>query len=371
MAEPIPFLDLKAAYLELKPQLDEAYRRVMESGWYILGEEVESFENEFASFCGARHAIGVGNGLEALQLVLQAAGIGEGDEVIVPSNTYIASWLAVTYTGASVVPVEPRVETYNLDPTLIESAITPRTKAIMPVHLYGQRAEMEAIAEVARRHGLLIVEDSAQMHLRGQAPFRADAVRSVAAYSFYPGKNLGAFGDAGAVVTDDDALADRVRVLRNYGSRQKYANEVRGHNSRLDPLQAAFLRVKLSGLEVWNTRRGQIADLYRQNLFGLVGLVLPGVAAGCAHGWHQFAIRHPQRDALQEWLKQAQIGTLIHYPVPPHRSKAYADHDFRPGEFPIAEEIADTELSLPIGPHLSLERAEVVAEAVKAFCLQA
>jgi dTDP-4-amino-4,6-dideoxygalactose transaminase len=236
--------------------------------------------------------------------------------------------------------------------------------------LYGQRAEMGTIAEVARQHGFLIIEDSAQMHLRGQAPFRMDGVRSVAAYSFYPGKNLGAIGDAGAVVTDEDSLADRVSLLRNYGSRRKYENDMRGYNSRLDPLQAAFLRVKLSVLEVWNTRRGQIADLYRQELHGLQDLVLPAVAAGCAHGWHQFAVRHPRRDALQEWLKQAQIGTLIHYPVPPHLSEAYADHGFRQGQFPIAEEIAKTELSLPIGPHLSLEQAETVAKAVQAFCSQ-
>lgn len=371
MTEPVPFLDMKAPYQELKEALDGAYQRVMDSGWYILGEEVENFEQEFANFCSARHAVGVGNGLEALQLVLQAAGIGEGDEVIVPSNTYIASWLAVTYTGACVVPVEPKLDTYNLDPTLIENAITKRTRAIMPVHLYGQRAEMEQIASIARQHDLLILEDSAQMHLRGQAPFRAEGVRSVAAYSFYPGKNLGAFGDAGAIVTNDEELADKVSVLRNYGSRKKYGNEVRGHNSRLDPLQAAFLRVKLGVLEAWNARRGQVADFYMQTLAGLNDLVLPGVASGCAHGWHQFPVRHPRRDALQEWLKHSQIGTLIHYPVPPHLSQAYNDHGFKLGEFPIAEEIANTELSLPIGPHLRLEQADTVARAIQAFLAQA
>lgn len=370
MAEQIPFLDMKAPYLELKDQMDAAYQRVMESGWYILGEEVEQFEFEFANFCGARHCVGLANGLEALQLALIAAGIGEGDEVIVPSNTYIASWLAVTYVGARVVPVEPRLETYNINPDLIEQAITAKTKAIMPVHLYGQRCEMEQIASTARQYNLMVLEDSAQMHLRGQAPFWVEGVRSVAAYSFYPGKNLGALGDAGAIVTDDDALANRIAVLRNYGSRQKYVNEVRGHNSRLDPLQAAFLRVKLEVLEAWNARRGAIADFYLQALAGADGLVMPGVAAGCAHGWHQFAVRHPRRDALQAWLKEHQIGTLIHYPIPPHLSDAYADHHFGQGQFPIAEEIANTELSLPIGPHLKLEHAQVVAEAVKAFCLQ-
>lgn len=370
MAEQIPFLDMKAPYLELKDQMDAAYQRVMGSGWYILGEEVEQFEFEFANFCGARHCVGLANGLEALQLALMAAGIGEGDEVIVPSNTYIASWLAVTYVGARVVPVEPRLETYNINPDLIEQAITVKTKAIMPVHLYGQRCEMEQIARLARQYNLMVLEDSAQMHLRGQAPFWAEGVRSVAAYSFYPGKNLGALGDAGAIVTDDDALADSIAVLRNYGSRQKYVNEVRGHNSRLDPLQAAFLRVKLEVLEAWNARRGAIADFYLQALAGMGGLVLPGVAAGCAHGWHQFAVRHPRRDALQAWLKEHQIGTLIHYPIPPHLSDAYADHHFGHGQFPIAEEIANTELSLPIGPHLKLEHAQAVAESVRAFCLR-
>ncbi|MGB4594899.1 MAG: DegT/DnrJ/EryC1/StrS family aminotransferase [Anaerolineaceae bacterium] len=370
MTDPILFLDLKAPYLELKEQLDAAYRRVMDSGWYILGEEVEQFEAEFADFCGARHCIGVGNGLEALQLALMAAGIGESDEVIVPSNTYIASWLAVTHVGARVVPVEPRVVTYNINPDLIEQAITTKTKAIMPVHLYGERCEMEQIATIARRHNLLILEDSAQMHLRGQAPFRADGVRSVAAYSFYPGKNLGALGDAGAIVTNDDKLSDQFSVLRNYGCRQKYQNEVRGHNSRLDPLQAAFLRVKLGVLEAWNARRGEIADFYLQELGGLDGLTLPAVASGCVHGWHQFAVRHSHRDALQAWLQEQQIGTLIHYPIPPHLSQAYADHHFTPGQFPIAEEIANTELSLPIGPHLSHQQAERVAEAVRTFCSQ-
>ncbi|NLW71299.1 MAG: DegT/DnrJ/EryC1/StrS family aminotransferase [Chloroflexi bacterium] len=369
MAEMIPFLDLKAPYAELKEQLDAAYRRVMESGWYILGEEVEAFEAEFAEFCGARHCVGVGNGLEALQLALMAAGVGEGDEVIVPSNTYIASWLAVTYVGARVVPVEPRMDTYNLDAQRIVDAVTARTKAIMPVHLYGQRAEMEKIAKIAREYQLWVLEDSAQMHLRGQAPFWMKGVRSAAAYSFYPGKNLGALGDAGAVVTNDDELADRVRVLRNYGSRRKYENEVRGHNSRLDPLQAAFLRVKLGVLEEWNARRSKIADYYLYELADAEGLALPKAAAGCAHGWHLFPVRHARRDELKRWLDGRQIGTLIHYPIPPHLSEAYADHGFKRGDFRIAEEIAQTEISLPIGPHLSLEEAGRVAEAVRDFCL--
>lgn len=368
MIEPVPFLDMKAPYLELKDALDAAYLRVMESGWYILGEEVERFEAEFADFCGSSYCVGLANGLEALQISLKAAGIGQGDEVIVPSNTYIASWLAVTYVGAKVVPVEPRLDTYNIDPDLIEQAITPRTKAIMPVHLYGQRAEMEKISSIAQRHQLLILEDSAQMHLRGQSPYRADGVTSIAAYSFYPGKNLGALGDAGAIVTNDTSLTDKIGVLRNYGSREKYHNETRGHNSRLDPLQAAFLRVKLEVLEAWNARRGVVADLYLQGLADLEELVLPVVATGCVHGWHQFPVRHPQRDALQSWLREKQIGTLIHYPIPPHLSEAYADHGFEAGQFPLAEEIANTELSLPMGPHLQLHQAEQVIDAIRSFC---
>lgn len=368
MDKKIPFLDLKAAYLEAKDAIDAAYQRVMDSGWYILGEELEAFESEFAQFSGARHCIGVGNGLEALVLIFLAKGIGPGDEVIVPSNTYIASWLAVSMVGAKVVPVEPKLATYNLNPELIEAAITPTTKAIMPVHLYGQKAEMKLITEIANRHGLFLIEDSAQMQLRGHAPVKDVSAGSAAGFSFYPGKNLGAFGDAGCVVTDDDNLAETLKKLRNYGSKQKYYNEVKGRNSRLDPLQAAFLRAKLPLLESWNLRRAQIAEYYRETLAGLDGLVLPVIAAGCPHAWHIFAIRHPQRDALQAWLVERGIGTLIHYPIPPHLSEAYSDLGYRKGDFPIAEEIHQSELSLPMGPHLSMEDAAYVASAIWEFC---
>lgn len=368
MERKIPFLDLKAAYLEAQPEIDAAYQRVMQSGWYILGEEVKAFEAEFAEFSGGRHCIGVGNGLEALVMILMAKGIGAGDEVIVPSNTYIASWLAVSMAGAKLVPVEPKLDTYNLDPDRLEAAISPATRAIMPVHLYGQKAEMEEIVEIANRHGLFVIEDSAQMHLRGHAPTKGVSAGSAAAFSFYPGKNLGAFGDAGCVVTDDDALADKVRLLRNYGSRQKYFNEIKGRNSRLDPLQAAFLRAKLPYLESWNLRRAQIAEYYRENLADLKDLRLPMIAAGHPHGWHIFAIRHPRRNELQGWLVERCIGTLIHYPIPPHLSDAYADLGYKRGDFPIAEEIHETELSLPIGPHLSLEDAARIVTAVQEFC---
>lgn len=364
----IPFLDMKSPYQELKEELDAAYRRVMESGWYILGDEVEQFEQQFAVYCGAKYCVGVGNGLEAMILTLKAWGIGDGDAVIVPSNTYIATWLAVSETGAQAQPVEPEPESYNLDPERIEAAITPETRAILPVHLYGQQAEMEAISAIAEKYGLKVLEDSAQMHLEGAAPYKNTRFACTAAYSFYPGKNLGALGDAGAVVTDDAETAQKVRVLRNYGSQRKYYNEVRGHNSRLDTLQAAFLGAKLPKLAEWNARREKIASLYFKRLTGAEGLVLPALAPGCRHGWHIFAVRHPRRDALQTYLAERDIGSLIHYPVPPHLSQAYADLGYQRGDFPLAEEIADTELSLPMGPHLSLEDASYVAQAVLDFC---
>ena len=368
MDKKIPFLDLKAAYLEAKDAIDAAYQRVMDSGWYILGEELEAFEYEFGQFSGARHCIGVGNGLEALVMILLAKGIGAGDEVIVPSNTYIASWLAVSMAGAKLVPVEPKLATYNLDPELIEAAITTATRAIMPVHLYGQKAEMKAITEIANRHGLFIIEDSAQMQLRGHAPVKDVDACSAAGFSFYPGKNLGAYGDGGCVVTDDEAIAEKVRMLRNYGSKQKYFNEIQGRNSRLDPLQAAFLRAKLPLLENWNLRRAQIAEYYRETLAGTEDLVLPVIASGYPHAWHIFAIRHPRRDALQAWLAERGIGTLIHYPIPPHLSEAYMGLGYKKGDFPIAEEIHRTELSLPIGPHMSMEDAAIVASTIQEFC---
>ncbi len=367
MTYKIPFIDMKAQYSELKNELDAAYQRVMDSGWYILSDEVRSFEEEFASFIGTRHCIGVGNGLEALQLILMAYGIGEDDEVIVPANTYIASWLAVSYVGAIPVPVEPDPATSNIDPARIETAITRRTKAIMPVHLYGQTAEMEEIWRIAEKHNLLIVEDSAQTHGARYKDRKAGNLGSAAGFSFYPTKNLGAFGDAGAVTTNDDRLADRVRILRNYGSRQKYFNEVKGHNSRLDPLQAAFLRVKLKHLDEWNDRRRQIANYYLTNLKDIPGLALPQIAPAAEHVWHLFVINHPYRDDLQTHLEQCGIGTLIHYPVPPHLSDAYTEFHYSSGDFPITEKLSQTVLSIPMGPHLKLEDAEFVVEKIREF----
>lgn len=360
----IPFLDVGATYRELKDELDAAFRRVMESGAYILGAEVEAFEEEWARYCGTAHCVGVGNGLEALHLVLRAWDIGAGDQVIVPSNTYIATWLAVSYAGATPVPVEPDPRTYNLDPARLEAALSPKTRAILPVHLYGQPADMDPIVEVARRHGLKVLEDAAQAHGARYRGRQAGSLGDAAGWSFYPGKNLGAFGDAGAVTTDDADLADRLRVLRNYGSRVKYHNEVKGFNSRLDPLHAAFLRVKLRRLDEWNARRTRLATCYLEQLAGVASLSLPRVPDWAEPCWHLFVVRHPRRDELQARLSEAGVGTLIHYPVPPHCTRAYEEMGCGAGRYPVAEMLAGTVLSLPIGPHLTAEAVGAVAAAV-------
>jgi len=360
----VPFLDFVGPYEELKAELDEAYFRFMRSAWYVLGKEVETFEQEFADYCGAKHCVGVGNGLEALHLILRAYGIEKGDEVIVPSNTYIATWLAVSHIGAAPVPVEPDSKTFNLDPDRIEAAITHRTKAIMPVHLYGQPADMDSILKIAHKHGLKVIEDNAQAQGARYKGRRTGSLGDAAGNSFYPGKNLGAFGDAGAVTTNDDALADKVRMLRNYGSKKKYYNDVKGYNSRLDELQAAFLRVKLKKMDEWNGRRRMVTENYLQGLYGADDLTLPFVPAWAEPAWHLFVIRHPKRDLLQQKLTGADIGTLIHYPVPPHLSVAYADGNWTRGAFPIAESMADSVLSLPMGPHLPQEQVGHVVKEV-------
>lgn len=363
----VPFLDLKAAYAELEADLDAAYRRVMKSGWFILGEELKAFEVEFAAYCGTKHCVGVGNGLDALHLILRAMKIGAGDEVIVPANTYIATWLAVSYAGATPVAVEPTERTYNLDPSRIEDAITEKTKAILPVHLYGQPAEMDAIMEIASKYGLRVVEDAAQAHGALYKNRRAGSLGHAAGFSFYPGKNLGAHGDGGAVLTDDDNLADEVRQLRNYGSRVKYYNETKGLNSRLDELQAALLRVKLTKLDEWNERRRRVASSYLQTLEGMPDLSLPHVPAWAEPVWHLFVVRHPRRAALQEHLSKAGVGTLIHYPVPPHLQLAYAELGLPPGSFQLSERMSEEVLSLPVGPHLSDNEVEYVVEQLSSF----
>jgi dTDP-4-amino-4,6-dideoxygalactose transaminase len=360
----ISFLDLGAAYRELKEEIDDAIARVLGSGWYILGPEVEAFEAEWAAYCGAAHAVGLANGLDALILALRALEIGPGDEVIVPSNTYIATWLAVSAVGATPVPVEPDPATHNIDPARIEAAITSRTRVLLPVHLYGQPADMDPILAIAQRHGLRVVEDAAQAHGARYKGRRIGAHGDLVCWSFYPGKNLGALGDAGAVTTDDAALAGRVALLRNYGSRQKYVNEVQGVNSRLDPLQAAVLRVKLAVLDAWTDRRRAIAGAYAEGLADS-GLILPHVPNWAEPVWHLYVVRSPDRDALQKRLAEAGVGTLIHYPIPPHMQAAYADFGIPPRTLPIAQQLASEVLSLPMGPHAGVSAASAVCAAIR------
>lgn len=365
----IPFLDLKAPYLELKQDLDEAIARVVSSGWFIGGAEVDQFEADYAVYCGSTHAVGVANGLDALHLALRAMDVGPGDEVIVPSNTYIATWLAVSQCGAVPVPVEPDACTYNIDPARIEAAITSRTKVILPVHLYGQPADMDPILAIARKHGLKVLEDGAQAHGARYKGRRLGAHGDMVAWSFYPGKNLGAMGDGGAVTTNDAQLAERLRILRNYGSRVKYVNEVQGYNSRLDPLQAAILRVKLAHLDEWNVRRSAIASYYQQGLASC-GLTLPCVPDWADPAWHLYVVLNPQRDELQKALADVGVGTLIHYPIPPHLQGAYEQVGWGRAAFPVAEQIADQALSLPMGPHLSMVQVDFVIEAAKKLLLR-
>ncbi len=417
----VPFQDFRAPYEEVRDELDAAYRRFMESAWFVLGKETAAFEEEYAAYCEAGHCVGVSNGLDALHLALLVLGCGPGDEVIVPSNTYIATWLAVTQAGATIVPVEPDPATFNLDPARIEEAITPRTKAILPVNLYGQPCDYDPIMEVAHRHGIKVAIDNAQAHGARYKGRRVGGIADIECHSFYPSKNLGAYGEAGAVTTNDATLADKVRVLRNYGSRVRYHNEVAGYNRRIDELQAAFLRVKLRHLDDWNARRAAIARQYlaalgwgqgtrdRRQATGdrrqetgdrIVGTVsreqetgggrqaetnalreaplpfniqnttsnitLPHVPSWADPVWHLFVIRHPQRDALQQHLAEQGIQTIIHYPIPPHLSGAYSDSCLlSPVSCPIAEQLANEVLSLPIGPHMTVEQGKSVIDAVQ------
>lgn len=361
----VPFLDLKAGYIELQPEIDAAIKRVLESGWYILGKEVDSFEREFATYCEAQYCVGVANGLDALHLALLALGVGAGDEVIVPSNTYIATWLAVSQCGATPVPVEPDALTYNINPIRLEAAITSRTKVILPVHLYGQPADLDPILVLARKYGLKVLEDGAQAHGARYKGKRLGAHGDVVAWSFYPGKNLGAYGDGGAITTNDPEIADRIRVLRNYGSRVKYVNEVRGFNSRLDTLQAAVLRVKLHHLDTANQARRAIAARYLNGMSG-TELILPFVPEWAEPVWHLFVVRSKNRETLLQQLNQEGVGTLIHYPIPPHLQQAYADSDYLNGGFPVAEQIAKQCISLPMGPHMLPEDVSHVIRTVRA-----
>ncbi len=366
----IPFLDIKKAYHEIQEELNNVSHCVLESGRYILGEEVDAFEREYANYCGVRHCIGVGNGLDALHLILRGYGIGEGDDVIVPANTFIATWLAVSHSGASPNPVDPDPCTFNIDPRKIEAAITENTRAIVPVHLYGRPADMEAILAVAHAHGLKVIEDAAQAHGAYYKDKKAGSLGDAAAFSFYPSKNLGAYGDAGAIVTDDDELAGIIRLLRNYGSQEKYQNDAKGFNSRLDPLQAAFLRIKLNHLDEWNARRKVIAEKYSLELNCLADITLPKPCAGQESVWHLYVIRTKKRDELIRYLDQCGIGALIHYSGPPHLSRAYAEMGYRKGCFPITEEMAMTIVSLPIGPHMAGDMVKFVIDSLKKYNFQ-
>jgi dTDP-4-amino-4,6-dideoxygalactose transaminase len=362
----IPFLDLKSINLAQADELRAAFARVLDSGWYIMGEELKAFEREYAAYCGARECVGVANGLDALTLALRVLGIGPGDEVLVPANTYIATWLAVSHVGATPVPVEPDPRTANLDPARLEAALTPRTRAVMPVHLYGQPADLAPILAFARRHGLKVVEDAAQAHGARYRGERLGAHGDLVAWSFYPGKNLGALGDGGAVTTNDTALAEDLRELRNYGSKVKYHNNVIGWNSRLDELHAALLRAKLPRLDDDNRRRAAIAARYLEGLAGL-DLQLPFVHPDCEPAWHLFVIRHPRRDELARRLGERGIGTVIHYPIAPHLQPAYASLGLGAGSLPVSEAIHAEVLSLPIGPTMTLAQADEVVAAVRAL----
>ncbi len=361
----VPFLDMKAIQLSHKEALREAFDRVIDSGWYVLGSEVTRFEADYARYCEAEHCVGVANGLDALVLVLRAMDVGPGDEVIVPSNTYIATWLAASQVGATPVPVEPDCRTFNIDPARIEAAITPRTKVILPVHLYGQAADMDPILAIARKHGLRVLEDGAQAHGARYKGKRLGAHGDAVAWSFYPGKNLGAVGDGGGITTNDAALADRIRVLRNYGSRVKYHNEVIGYNSRLDELQAALLSAKLPALDGENQRRGEIAATYLEGLKGIDGLTLPHVAGGQSPVWHLFVVCHAQRDLLAQRLAEQGVSTMIHYPVPPHRQPAYASLGLGADSLPISEAMHAHVLSLPMGPTQTDAQTQAVIDAVR------
>lgn len=354
-------------HAELSGDLEAAFKRVLKSGNFILGEELARFERDFAGYCESKYCIGVGNGLDALHLILRGYGIGAGDEVIVPAHTFIATWLAVSQAGATPVPVDVDLQTGNIDPCLIEAAITEKTRAIIPVHLYGQPADMGAIRKIADARGIKVIEDAAQAHGAHSRDHRTGSLGNAAGFSFYPGKNLGALGDGGAVVTSDPLLASEIYRLRNYGSEAKYHHSVQGWNTRLDEMQAAFLNVKLSHLAGWNEARRLAAKTYLSGLADLPNLTLPTVPSWAEAVWHLFVIRTPQRDALQSHLTACGIGSLIHYPVPPHLQGAYSEIGLKHGSFPIAERWSAEALSLPLWPGVP---CEPVIEAVRNFFLK-
>ncbi|MCR5226158.1 MAG: DegT/DnrJ/EryC1/StrS family aminotransferase [Eubacterium sp.] len=365
----IPFVSFRPMEAELDTELRAAFDRVLENSWYIEGKEDEAFEKAFADYCGVGYCVGVGNGLDALMLALKALEIGPGDEAIVPSNTYIATALAVTYVGATPVFVEPDIRTYDINPDLIEAAITEKTKAIMPVHLYGQACDMDPIMEVAKKHNLFVVEDCAQAHGATYKGKRVGSFGDAAGFSFYPGKNLGALGDAGAAVTSNKELADKIRALGNYGSDYKYHHIYKGNNSRLDELQAAFLSAKLTILDKMNEERRRVADRYLAEIKN-EKLVLPYVADYAVPVWHIFAVRcenQEMRDALEAYLKDKGIGTNKHYPIPMHLQECYLDLGINEGQLPLAELISATELSLPMYYGMTDEEITYVIDALNRF----
>ncbi|SDX59195.1 dTDP-4-amino-4,6-dideoxygalactose transaminase [Ruminococcaceae bacterium YAD3003] len=362
----IPFVSFLPLEKELDKELRDAFERVYTRSWYIEGEEDKAFEKAFAEYCGVKYAVGSGNGLDALMLALKALGIKEGDEVIVPSNTYIATALAVTYVGATPVLVEPDIKTFNINPALIEEKITSKTKAIMPVHLYGQACDMDPIMEIAKKHDLYVVEDCAQAHGATYKGRKVGTFGDAAGFSFYPGKNLGALGDAGATITNNEALADMVRALGNYGSDYKYHHIYKGNNSRLDELQAAFLSAKLPILDKVNEDRRRIANAYSAGIKN-AKVILPYVKEECVPVWHIYAVRCDARDELEKYLKDLGIGTNKHYPIPMHLQECYKDLGLKEGDLPIAEEISRTELSLPLYYGMTDEQIQFVIDSINNF----
>ncbi|MGZ3931996.1 MAG: DegT/DnrJ/EryC1/StrS family aminotransferase [Bacteroidia bacterium] len=363
----IPFLSFDKMHNALKAELNEAFNKVYDSHWYIMGNSLKAFEANYAAYCNTAYCAGLANGLDAIIIALKTLNVGAGDEVIVPSNTYIATWLAASYVGATPVPVEPRPDTCNINPDLIESAITKKTKVILPVHLYGQACEMDKIMAIAKKHNLFVVEDNAQAQGAACGGKITGSFGDINATSFYPGKNLGALGDAGAITTNNEALYKKANVIRNYGSEKKYYNEIKGVNSRLDELQAAVLDVKLNYLDSWNKERNDIAAKYNERLKDVKDVRLTAIADNCTSVYHLYVIRHKRRDALQEHLTKNGIGTLIHYPVPPHLQKAYSEYNYKKGAFPLAEEIAETCLSLPLYPGLTDAEIDKVCDAIRTF----
>ncbi len=361
----IPFLDIISINKEFSESFYKDFVRVCDSGNLVLSSEVKNFEDNFAKYCGTKYCIGVGNGLQALEIVLKAWGIKQGDEVIVPSNTYIATWLSVSNVGAIPIPVEPKIENYNIDPSLIEQKITSKTKAIIVVHLYGLPCEMKKIKKIAKKYSLKILEDAAQAHGANYYSMKVGKLGDAAAFSFYPGKNLGALGDAGAITTDDYELCEKAKMLRNYGSREKYINQDLGVNSRLDELQAAFLNTKLKKLDVNNQMRLKLAKRYIKELSQISSLSLPKIDNNLLHVFHLFVIRHPQRDKFRKYLFDLGIETLLHYQIPPHLQNAYSYLKIKKGALPISEKIHDECISLPIYQTLNEDQISYVINSIK------